>query len=453
MPNGGRNWTVPGMPDAPAETAAVPARNGFSNPLDPRNPLAGVYLAAGLFELAEAALRFLVPINLDARGLVPSQIGFVIFAFSLTSLLSRGVAGALFRPDRARILIVGAGLASTVAYLITPFVSDVAAFTILMAIDGFGWGIATTCLLAMVMLCTPPTISPGVAMGWYIGFQGIAFALATSVAGVLGQLAGVTTAMLILATLPIIAAVLLAFRMPRVPEATAADVADPSRADRRTDAVGRSPRALVVRLGLLPVAVWAAAVVAVYLNLMNGLLQTFFPLLGLAVGLSIAQIGTLQSIRTGVSAVARFGAGTLFARVPAGRLHVPLVTMSAATLALLPSAGSYLLLVPLFALNGISRGLLRVTTSASAMEATPGHQVGLAAAVMTSGLDVGKMIGPLVGGLVAGAIGIEGMFRVVPLAFLVIFGALYLGARRRGRPASPAGTVSHRPDPTIAEEA
>lgn len=454
MPNGGRSWTVPDMPDAPAEATAAPVRNGFSNPLDPRNPLAGVYLAAGLFELAEAALRFLVPINLDARGLAPSQIGFVIFAFSLTSLLSRGVAGALFRPDRARILIVAAGLASTVAYLITPFVSDVTAFTVLMAIDGFGWGIATTCLLAMVMLCTPPTISPGVAMGWYIGFQGIAFALATTVAGVLGQLAGVTTAMLLLATLPVLAAVLLAFRMPPVLRGPGApDALDPARATTTPDPTGRSPRALVGRLGLLPVAVWAAAVVAVYLNLMNGLLQTFFPLLGLAVGLSIAQIGTLQSIRTGVSAVARFGAGTLFARVPAGRLHVPLVTMSAATLALLPSAGSYLLLVPLFALNGISRGLLRVTTSAAAMEATPGHQVGLAAAVMTSGLDVGKMIGPLVGGLVASAIGIEGMFRVVPLAFLVIFGALYLAARRRGRLASPTGTISHRPDPTIAEEA
>lgn len=443
---------VPNVPDARSEPVAAPSR-GFSNPLDPRNPLAGVYLAAGLFELAEAALRFLVPINLDARGLAPSQIGFVIFAFSLTSLLSRGVAGALFRPDRARLLIVGAGLASTVAYLITPFVSDVAAFTVLMAIDGFGWGIATTCLLAMVMLCTPPTISPGVAMGWYIGFQGIAFALATTVAGVLGQLAGVTIAMLVLATLPVMAAVLLSIRMPRIPSTTAADVADQSRADGPADAAGRSPRALVGRLGLLPVAVWAAAIVAVYLNLMNGLLQTFFPLLGLAVGLSIAQIGTLQSIRTGVSAVARFGAGTLFARVPAGRLHVPLVTMSAATLALLPSAAGYLLLVPLFALNGISRGLLRVTTSAAAMEATPGHQVGLAAAVMTSGLDVGKMIGPLVGGLVASAIGIEGMFRVVPLAFLVIFGALYLAARRRGRLPSPVGPASHRPDPTIAEEA
>lgn len=409
----------------------------FRNPLDPRNPIAGIYLATGLFELAEGALRFLVPINLDARGLTPAQIGFVIFAFSLTSLLSRGVAGALFRPDRARALIIGAGLASTIAYLLTPFVSDVAAFTILMAFDGFGWGVATTCLLTMVMLCTPTTIPPAVAMGWYIGFQGIAFAVATTVGGVLGQAIGIGGAMLILATLPVMAAVLISVRLPPVLRTTD----DPARViGSQVEAVLMNRRSTVMasvrRVGLLPFAVWSAALVAVYLNVMNGLLQSFFPLLGLAMGLSVAQIGTLSSVRSGISSVARFGAGWLFARVQPSRIHLPLLTMSAATLALLPSAGTYLLSLPLFALNGVSRGLLRVTTSATAMEETPGHQAGMAAAVMTAGLDIGKMLGPLIGGLVAAVIGLEAMFRTVPFAFLGIYALLYLISRRR-RDATP----------------
>lgn len=409
----------------------------FRNPLDPRNPIAGIYLATGLFELAEGALRFLVPINLDARGLTPAQIGFVIFAFSLTSLLSRGVAGALFRPDRARALIIGAGLASTIAYLLTPFVSNVAAFTILMAFDGFGWGVATTCLLTMVMLCTPTTIPPAVAMGWYIGFQGIAFAVATTVGGVLGQAIGIGGAMLILATLPVMAAVLISVRLPPVLRTTD----DPARViGSQVEAVLINRRSTVMasvrRVGLLPFAVWSAALVAVYLNVMNGLLQSFFPLLGLAMGLSVAQIGTLSSVRSGISSVARFGAGWLFARVQPSRIHLPLLTMSAATLALLPSAGTYLLSLPLFALNGVSRGLLRVTTSATAMEETPGHQAGMAAAVMTAGLDIGKMLGPLIGGLVAAVIGLEAMFRTVPFAFLGIYALLYLISLRR-RDATP----------------
>lgn len=425
----------------------------ISNPLDPRNPLAGIYLATMLFELAEGALRFLVPLNLNARGLGPASIGFVIFAFSATSLVGRGMTAGLFRPDRARRLIIGAGLASTIAYLITPFVTDVAAFTVLMAIDGFGWGIATTCLLAMVMLCTPQSISPGVAMGWYIGFQGIAFAIATTVGGVLAQVVGIQVAMLILATVPVLAASLISWRLPPVVRDTTPPVQDVSTgaaaaaagAETDSDTTGgrsipgqrrlvEGVRVVLRHVGGLPIAVWAAALVAVYLNVMNGLLQTFFPLLGLALGLSIAQIGTLSSVRSGISAVARFGAGWLFARIPPHRLHLPLLTLSAATLALLPSMGSYVMHLPLFALNGISRGLLRVTTSASAMEETPGHLAGTAAAVMTSGLDVGKMVGPLIGGIVATALGLDTMFRLVPFGFLAVYLVLFFGARRRGGP-------------------
>jgi predicted MFS family arabinose efflux permease len=438
---------------------ALVAERQFRNPLDPRNPLAGVYVATMLFELAEGALRFLVPINLHDRGLGPSAIGLIVFAFSFTSLLSRGVTGALFRPERARFLIVGAGLASTLAYLGTPFVSHPAAFSVLMAIDGFGWGMATTVLLAMMMLCTPASISPAVAIGWYIGFQGIAFALATTVGGVLADLVGIQTAMLILATLPVLAASLIGLRLPPVVRDMGTDATTPEapgwaaagETGRRARLRARAAGA-VARVGLLPFAVWAAALVAVYLNVMNGLLQSFFPLVGLSVGLSVAQIGTLSSVRSAVSAVARFGAGWLFERVPAHRLHLPLLTMSAATLALIPSAGSYVVNLPLFALNGISRGLLRVTTSAAAMEETPGHQAGVAAAVMTAGLDVGKMLGPLIGGLVATVVGVETMFRIVPFAFLAVYLALYLAVdRRRGRP-SPARRIQTPPEP-FAEDA
>ena len=438
---------------------AKPSEGTIQNPLDPRNPLAGIYLATMLFELAEGALRFLVPLNLNARGLGPASIGFVVFAFSATSLIARGVTAGLFRPERARWLIIGAGLASTIAYLITPFVTDIAAFTVLMAIDGFGWGMATTCLLAMVMLCTPESISPGVAMGWYIGFQGIAFAIATTIGGVLAQSLGIQTAMLILATVPVLAASLISWRLPPVIREVAAPLdhasagaeaaAAGAEAEAETPTTGTFPgqrrltdglRTMISRVGVLPVAVWAAALVAVYLNVMNGLLQSFFPLLGLALGLSIAQIGTLSSVRSGISAVARFGAGWLFARVPPHRLHLPLLTMSATTLALLPSVGSYVVHLPLFALNGISRGLLRVTTSASAMEETPGYLAGTAAAVMTSGLDVGKMMGPLIGGVVATAFGLDTMFRVVPFSFLVLYLILLFGTtRRRGKPSAQAG--------------
>ena len=200
-PAGAPSSAVPGQsaePGRPAEPghSAVPGpvdraqvvlpERRITNPLDPRNPLSGVYIATMLFELAEGGLRFLLPINLDSRGVSVEGIGFVVAVFSFTSLISRGFVGGVFRYDRARRLIIAAGVSSTLAFLLLPLGDSVPVYAALMAADGFGWGVATTVLLAVVMTVTPSTMSSAVAMGWYVGFQGIALALATTVAGLLG---------------------------------------------------------------------------------------------------------------------------------------------------------------------------------------------------------------------------------------------------------------------------
>jgi predicted MFS family arabinose efflux permease len=188
----------------------------------------------------------------------------------------------------------------------------------------------------------------------------------------------------------------------------------------------------------MPIAVWTAAVVAAYLNVMNGILQSFFPLLGVAAGMSLAQIGTLSGIRTAISSIARFGAGWTFDRIPPRVLHVPLLTASALSVAALPlTAASFVLTLPLMALSGISRGLLRVTTSADAMDALSGRRAGPAAALMTSGLDAGKIVGPLLGGVVAAAVGLEAMFVVVPVAFLIVALVGYVLARAQRSRTDP----------------
>ena len=430
-----------------------PLERAIRNPLDPRNPLAGVYLATTLFELSEGALRFLVPLNLDARGLGPESIGLVIFAFSATSLFARGVTAGIFRHGRARHLIIGAGLASTFAYLLTPFMREIWQFTLLMSIDGFGWGVATTALLAVMMISKPTWMSSAVAMGWFVGFQGIAFALATTLAGVLADSFGIQAAMLTLATVPVMAASLISIRLPRptlvdAPDEGAGALAADEPEARRGSRVGRSFRSANRTIRALPFAVWAATVTALYLNVMNGLLASFFPLLGLRLGLTFGEIGSLSSMRSAVSSVARFGAGWIFARIPAHRLHVPLLTISAGTLIILPSISAYAFQFPLFALNGMSRGLLRVTTGAAAMDSMKGSQVGIAAAAMTAGLDMGKMVGPLIGGFVAAAFGLDVMFRVVPLGFLLLYLVLYVATpRHRLRPGTAAAPTDPLPDP------
>lgn len=434
--------------ETPAMRSADAPERRIRNPLDPRNPLSGVYIATMLFELAEGGLRFLLPIHLAGAGIGPEGIGAVVAVFALTSLAARGLAGGAFRYDRARRLIILAGIASTGAFLFLPFTDNALGAALLMAGDGFGWGMATTVLLAVVMSISPTAISSASAMGWYVGFQGIALAAATTVAGVLAQLLGVEAAMLVLATVPAIAGVLIALRLPHPDDPRLRPRAPLPSAGTRTlrARVAGAPRDVVRTLVGLPAVVWAAALVAAYLNVMNGILQSFFPLLGLSLGMTLAQVGTLSSIRVGVSSLARFAAGPLFSRVDARTVHLPLLATSALTVAALPwAAGAWLLALPVLALNGICRGLLRVTSGAAAMDALAGHQAGAAAAVMTAGLDVGKMIGPLVGGIVAAALGLETMFVAVPLVFLGLYLVLDL-AGRHGRRRPGAGA----PPPTPA---
>ena len=71
-----------------------------------------------------------------------------------------------------------------------------------------------------------------------------------------------------------------------------------------------------------------------------------------------------------------------------------------------------------------------------AMDALRGRNTGAAAAVMTAGLDVGKMVGPLIGGVIAAAFGLQVMFVGVPLAFLALYASFDLVAfvRRRRDP-------------------
>jgi sugar phosphate permease len=192
-------------------------------------------------------------------------------------------------------------------------------------------------------------------------------------------------------------------------------------------------------LGGMPLAVWVGVLVMFFINGLNALTNTFQPVLALAAGLSLTQIGALSSIRSWASSFSRFGSGPLFQRVDPKGLTLPLVIVGTVATSLIPSAiASFALQVPLFVLAGLSRGLLRVTGSADAFTAVGdddrGH--GLTSALLYAGLDLGKIVLPVVGGVVAHVWGIATMLQTVPLALLALYLGLAAAARRA--PATPS---------------
>jgi hypothetical protein len=200
------------------------------------------------------------------------------------------------------------------------------------------------------------------------------------------------------------------------------------------------PRRPVLRsITGLPLAVWVGVLVMFFINGLNAVTNTFHPVIALAAGLSLTQIGALSSMRSWASSSSRFGSGPVFSRFDPATLTLPLVVAGTLATSAIPSViSSFALQIPLFLVAGLSRGLLRVTGSADAFDGVGQDERlhGVTAALLYGGLDLGKIAGPVIGGVVAGVFGIKTMFQVVPIGFLVLYLALAIPARRALRPGA-----------------
>jgi DHA1 family multidrug resistance protein-like MFS transporter len=376
--------------------------------------------------MGEGALRFLLPVHIRALGQPYTVVGTLTAVFGMATLLSRFPTGLAYRADRARRLLVVAGAACSAAFLLLPLTGSLPLVGLLVALDGIGWGVVTTVLLSLMLANRQPRTSPAAAMGWYVGVNGLGHAAAALLGGTLADRLGVTTTFLVLGVVPVVATVLMATVL-------ASRIGAPAPSGRPATGVdggiGAARTAVLRRALLLPATVWTAAFVSFYANTMNSVLISFFPLLALLLGMSLTEAGTLSAVRSGVSALARFGSIPVLERVPERRLRTPTMVATAVTTAAVSLTPMVALQTPIWALNGAFRGFLRVSSSAGAMESVSDADSGPTAGLLSAGLDLGKIVGPIAAGAVADAIGIDGMFRVLPFALLGVF--LLLGAAER----------------------
>ena len=387
-----------------------------------RRRLAGIYLSVLLFMAGEGALHVLVsPYLARELQLGPAAIGAVLGVFAGASLIARLPAGAAYTRARSRRLLLAGGGLSTGAFALAPLAGSPVTFAGLMALDGLGWSVVTTTQLAVLVAARPSGMPAAAAMGWYAGFNGVGNTIGAAGGGFAGDRLGFHTSFLVLAAVVALGTALM------VGSARGGDAATGSERRGGLRDVGAA-------LGRMPFAVWIGVLVMVYINFINGVVTTFHPVLALAAGLTLTQIGILATCRSWASSVVRLGSGPVFARVGTATLTMPFMVAGAVSVLLLPSvATSFALQIPLFLAIGMSRGLLRVTGSAEAFEAVGDgdRDHGLTAALIQSGLDVGKLTGPVIGGAVAELIGLAGMFRLLPLLVLGLYLALLSLAKSR----------------------
>jgi MFS family permease len=256
-------------------------------------------------------------------------------------------------------------------------------------------------------------------MGWYTGSLGAGYALAGFVGGGLGDALGTSAAILVLALVPLVAGALLSL----VVRATA-----PGRVAEAADRV-----AWWRGFHGLPALVWLAFFVTLYINLVSGVVLTFFPIYGLAIGLTLTQIGILQGVHGTAAAAVRFLSGAVFRFVSYERTLPAMVLLSGVSVALIAGVRWVVVLALAWAALGLSRGLLRVASAALVMDAAGETDArrGAASGVYLAGLDLGKILGPLVGGVGADRIGLRSTFLVASVAFPLVYFLLWGVTRRR----------------------
>ena len=383
--------------------------------------LVPLYVASAVLTLGEGSFQLLTPPYMHERHISPVVIGTAVSAYGVVSLLLRIPAGAVYRTHRAWLLITGGTALSSVAFALLTLTSDPVLLTGLVALDGAGFAIATTAAMAALIERRPAGASAGSIMGWYTGSIGAGYALAGFIGGPLGDALGPRDAILVLALVPLAAGLLLS----AVVQATAPE---------RTPAESRPAEAWWRGFHGLPAVVWLAFFVTLYINLVSGVVLTFFPIYGLAIGLTLSQIGFLQGIHGAAAAFIRFVSGAVFRVVSYQRTLPMMVVLSGLSVAAIGGIEAFAVLAVAWTLLGISRGVLRVSSAAVVMDEAGETDArrGAASGVYLAGLDLGKIVGPLAGGVGAGTVGLRTTFLVASVAFPLVYFVLAAVVRRRG---------------------
>ena len=388
-----------------------------------------VLVASVIFTIGDGSAQFIVAPHLQGRGISPGSLGPIVAGYSVAALAFRFVTGALYRPRTSRHLITAGTIATIAGLLVTAQATSPAILTAAVAAHGAGFGIVSTGVLAAVMDMRRGT-NAGVAMGIYTGVIGAGYAIANFLGGVLADAFGTAGTIRLTAILPTVAWVLLfpaLSALRTMPE------------DRRvnTGPVGERRRVFGPAMFRVGPLVWLAFFCGLHVNLLSGVLSTFFPLYGLAIGLTFTQIGVLSGISSAVSSGVRFASGAIFVRVryrPTLPWMVALGSLGTALFAA-PRPTFWLLTVAYIAV-GVSRGVLRVASSALVMDGSSSDDGsrGPATGLYLAGLDVGRIVAPIVGGVGVQLLGYEYMFLMsaflIPAVFYVFYFRLLREERR-----------------------
>lgn len=369
-------------------------------------PMVGVSIQAN-------SASTLIPPYLDDMHIPVAAIGTLISLGPVFALTSRLPVGILYHQARARTLLAVAILAMGVTNYVYSLATNALMFAIVHALNGFAYGAVTTLYMAFFVDSLEVDENRNHAIGYYVGSLAMGYSTGNFFGGLIADYWGYAATFELGAMLSGISVGLLWFLHP--PHGTGE-----SRVKGKESAKLTSRESLKA---LLEPELATVVIVALFLNLLHQMGGVFISLYGLAVGMSLTQIGIIRAAYAGCNAVTRPISGHVVNRFGHRGLSYFGLPLQSLILMLVPLFTGFGAILFVYVASGFLRAVVIVANAVGLVQDVPEARVrrGLASGVYNAAGDLGNILGPFIGGMIAHATGIASVFVVGSLGSTALF--------------------------------
>jgi predicted MFS family arabinose efflux permease len=355
----------------------------------------------------------LIPPYLDYMHIPVALIGTLISLGPVFALTSRLPVGLAYTQGRARILVSTAIAAMGVTNFLYSLATDPVTFAIVQSLNGFTYGAATTLYMAFYVDSLAPDENRNHAMGYYVGSLAIGYSTGNFFGGLIADHWGYALTFQLGAVLSLVAIGLLWL------------LHGPGGAgeSKMKAKEGAKPTTRESLKALLEPELATVVIVALFLNLLHQMSGVFISLYGLAVGMSLTQIGIIRAAYAGCNAVTRPISGHVVNRIGHRGLSYFGLPLQSAILMLVPLFTGFGPVLFVYVASGLLRAVVIVANAVGLVQDVPETRVrrGLASGVYNAAGDLGNILGPSIGGLIAHATGIASVFVIGSLGSAALF--------------------------------
>jgi len=356
----------------------------------------------------------LIPPYLDHMRIPVAAIGSLISLAPIFALASRLPVGMLYHHARARTVLSVAILAMGLTNYLYALAINPVTFGIVHSMNGFAYGAVTTLYMAFFVDSLEADENRNHAIGYYVGSLAMGYSTGNFLGGLTADYWGYASTFELGALLSFIAVGLL-WLLHGGPSRTA-----------ESKAKGKESPKLTARdslKALLEPELATVVIVAMFLNLLHQMGGVFISLYGLAVGMSLTQIGILRAAYAGCNAVTRPISGHVVNKIGHRGLSYFGLPLQSLILMLVPLFTSFGAILIVYVASGLLRAFVVVANAVGLVQDVPETRVrrGLASGVYNAAGDLGNILGPSIGGFLAQATGIASVFVVGSAGSTMLF--------------------------------